>query len=86
MTGRERIVLVGGPNDGNEHAIDPAVLRDVLPQFHLLPEPQLTLGGRGGEQPIRLPVVEHYELLWDVHGLPSRDDMGRLRFQWRGEW
>ena len=86
MTAPERIVLVGGPNDGAEHAIDSAVLRDVLPQFHLLPEPHLTLGGRGGEQPIRPPAVEHYELLRDRHGLPSRDDAGRLRFQYRGDW
>ena len=86
MSGMERIVLVGGPNDGTEHAVAPAVLRDVLPQFQLLPEPQLTLGGRGGEQPIRPPVVEHYELLRDPHGMPSRDDAGRLRFGWRGEW
>lgn len=86
MTASERIVLVGGPDDGAEHSIDPGRLRDVCPQFQLLPEPQLTLGGRGGEQPIRRPVVEHYELLWDVHGLPSRDDTGRLRFRWRGEW
>ena len=86
MTGRELIVLVGGPNDGAKHSIDAQVLRDVLPQFHLLPEPQLTLGGRGGEQPIRPPVVEHYELLRDPHGLPSWDDAGRLRFGWRGAW
>ena len=86
MTTSEPIVLVGGPSDGAEHSIDPAVLRDVLPQFQLLPEPQLTLGGRGGEQPIRPPVVEHYELLRDPHGLPSRDDAGRLRFRSRGDW
>ena len=86
MTGRELIVLVGGPSDGAEHSIDSGRLRDVCPQFHLLPEPTVTLGGRGGEQPIRPPVVEHYELLRDQHGLPSRDDVGRLRFQWRGAW
>lgn len=86
MTAPERIVLVGGPNDGAEHTVDAQVLRDVLPQFQLLPEPQLTLGGRGGEQPIRLPAVEHYELLRDPHGMPLRDDAGRLRFRWRGAW
>ncbi len=82
----EPIVLVGGPSDGAEHTIGSARLRDVCPQFKVLLPVPFSLGGRGGEEPIRRPVVEHYELLRDVCGMPSRDDMGRLRFQWRGEW
>ncbi len=86
MTALVRIVLVGGPSDGAEHTIDPVWLQDCWPQFQRLPEPQLTLGGCGGELPIRRIPVEQYGLLLDPHGQPSRNDMGRLRFRYRGEW
>jgi hypothetical protein len=89
VTAPVRIVLVGGPSDGAEHTIDVAWLREAWPQFQRLPEPQLTLGnldGRGGELPIQRIPIEQYGLMHDAHGQPSRDDMGRLRFRYRGEW
>lgn len=89
MSAMEPIVLVGGPSDGAEHTIDPVWLQDCWPQFHLSPEPELSLSdldGRGGEKPIRYPRFEHYELLRDPYCAPSRDDMGRLRFGFRGQW
>ncbi len=92
MTAPERIVLVGGPLDGDEHDV-PARGRSYHDQMvgllsYWLPLPPNWRDTGFVPEPAALwpppPRQAGYGLLLDEFGQPSRDDAGRLRLAFRG--
>jgi hypothetical protein len=79
--------LVGGPYDGREQSFPGVLLQGVAPRlFFLAPEPEglPLVGATAGPPPLIRQVV--YEALRDGGGFYSRDDQGRVRFDFWGPW
>lgn len=77
------IRLVGGPFDGEDHPFPEAYLPMACPQFECaLPFVGLSLADLSGP-PQRLQRAV-YQGLRDGWGMPSRDDRGRVRFDFWG--
>ncbi len=70
----ERVVLVGGPCDGQEVTVPAGRLR------WLAPAPLPTHDPGFWTEPSSFPTYAHYRVRLD-HGYPSRDDAGRLVFE-----
>jgi hypothetical protein len=78
--------LVGGPYDGREQPFPGVLLEGAAPRlFFLAPPDGLPLVGATAGSPPRIEQVV-YEALRDGGGYFSRDDQGRVRFEFWGQW
>jgi hypothetical protein len=78
--------LVGGPYDGREQPFPGVLLEGAQPRLFFLAESvDLPLVGVTAGPPPRVEQVV-YEALRDGGGFYSRDDQGRVRFDFWGPW
>jgi hypothetical protein len=79
--------LVGGPYDGREQPFPGVLLQGAAPRLFFLAPQSADLplvGATAGPPPLIRQVV--YEALRDGGGFYSRDDQGRVRFDFWGPW
>lgn len=76
--------LVGGPYDGREQPFPADLLSGVCPRLVLVAPPDGLLPVTDGSGPPRLLERVMYEALRDGNGFLSRDDEGRVRFDFWG--
>jgi hypothetical protein len=76
--------LVGGPYDGREQPFPAGLLNDVSPRLILVAPPDGLLPVTDGSGPPRRLERVAYEALRDADGFLSRDDAGRVRFDYWG--
>jgi hypothetical protein len=78
--------LVGGPYDGREQSFPGVLLEGAAPRLYFLAAAEsLPLVGATAGPPPRIEQVV-YEALRDGGGFYSRDDQGRVRFDFWGPW
>lgn len=75
--------LVGGPFDGEEQPFSGALLETVCPYLARVVPPDCVSEGAAAGPPRRLPQAM-YRALRDADGFLSRDDEGRVRFDFWG--
>jgi hypothetical protein len=76
--------LVGGPYDGREQPFPADLLNSVCPRLVLIAPPDGLLPVTDGSGPPRRLERVAYEALRDADGFLSRDDAGRVRFDFWG--
>jgi hypothetical protein len=76
--------LCGGPYDGREQPFPADLLNDVSPRLILTAPPDGLLPVTEGAGPPRRLGRVMYEALRDANGFLSRDDAGRVRFDYWG--
>jgi hypothetical protein len=74
--------LVGGPFDGEERPFPAHLLESVIPRFILAELPTFTVADFEGPPQLLKRVA--YGARRDAHGFLSRDDVGRVRFDFLG--
>jgi hypothetical protein len=79
--------LIGGPYDGREQPFPGTLLLGPMPRLYFLAPPPdgLPLVGATAGPPPRIEQVV-YEALRGADGFVSRDDAGRVRFDFWGQW
>jgi hypothetical protein len=77
--------LVGGPFDGEERPFPGQLLQNVFPRLVVVMPPGGLPVIDGSGPPLRMARAE-YEARRDAHGFLSRDDGGRVRFDFGGQW